>query len=103
MRTKFAAAIAAAVLPLAMGAGVAVAVTAPAYASEKFSVESTPIETLVADAKAKAVVDKYLPGLEAHPAYGQVKGMSLRALSAYPQAGLDDAKLKAIQAELDAL
>ena len=42
-----------------------------------------PIEALMADAEAKAVVDANLPGLEDHPAYGQFKAMSLKAVQPF--------------------
>ena len=52
---------------------------APATAA-KFSLD-TPVETLMADAKAKAAVDGVLPGIEAHPSYEQAKTMSFNQLA----------------------
>jgi hypothetical protein len=103
MRTKFASAIAAVTLSATMAGGLMLATAVPAYAEAKFSVESTPIEDLDANPATKAIVDKYLPGHEDHPMYAQFKGLTLRALSGYAESGLTEEKLKAIQAELDAV
>ena len=40
--------------------------------------------------------------LIAYPGLDQIKGMTLRAIEAYPEAQLDDAKLTMIQKDLDA-
>jgi hypothetical protein len=69
----------------------------------KFSVDSTPIETLVADARAKAVVDKSLPGIESHPAYDQFKAMTLKDVAPYSNGAITPEKLTEIQAGLDQL
>ncbi len=66
------------------------------------SVENTSIGDLLADAGGKAVVEKDMPALIAYPGLDQIKGMTLRAVSVYPEAQLDDAKLMAIQKDLDA-
>lgn len=41
----------------------------------------TPIETIVADPKAKAVLDADLPGLSTHAMYDQFKTMTLNQLA----------------------
>ena len=100
-------------LALAAGASMAVAQdTAPAAAPATpaviaaapgaLSVENTSIGDLLADAGAKAVLEKDMPALIAYPGLDQIKGMTLRAISVYPQAELDDAKLAAVQKDLDA-
>lgn len=66
------------------------------------SVENTSISDLLADAGGKAVVEKDMPALMAYPGLDQIKGMTLRAISVYPEAQLDDTKLMAIQKDLDA-
>ncbi len=66
------------------------------------SVENTSISDLLADAGGKAVVEKDMPALIAYPGLDQIKGMTLRAISVYPEAQLDDTKLMAIQKDLDA-
>jgi len=79
------------------------AFTAPALAdgAAKPSVETTTIADLVANPKTNAVLEKDWPVVKQAP-LDQVGSQTLRALSAYPQAELDDAKLKQIQADFDA-
>lgn len=43
----------------------------------------TPVETIVADAKGKAVLDADLPELTGHPSYEMFKTMSLNQLQGY--------------------
>jgi hypothetical protein len=74
------------------------ATTAPAAAA-KFSLD-TPIETLVADAKAKTVLDASLPGLTTHESYDMFKSMSLTQLSGMAPDRLTPEKLAKVQAEL---
>jgi hypothetical protein len=66
------------------------------------SVESTTIGDLMANPAAKAVLEKDMPQLVSYPGLDQIKDMTLRAISVYPEAQLDDAKLKAIQVDFDA-
>jgi hypothetical protein len=66
------------------------------------SVESTSIGDLLANAADHAVLAKDMPKLIDYPGLDDIKGMTLRMISAYPEAELDDAKLKAIQADFDA-
>ena len=66
------------------------------------SVENTAIGDLLADAGGKAVLEKDMPQLIAYPGLDQIKGMTLRAISVYPEAQLDDTKLATIQKDLDA-
>jgi hypothetical protein len=65
------------------------------------SVETTSIGDLLANPAAKAVLQKDMPQLIAYPGLDQIKDMTLRAISVYPEAQLDDTKLKAIQADLN--
>ena len=94
---------------LAQSAPAAGAAPAPAPASAPIpaapgamSVEKTTIGDLLADPAAKAVMDKDMPALVAYPGLDQIKGMTLRDISVYPEAQLDDTKLAAIQKDLDA-
>jgi len=73
-----------------------------AAAPGAMSVENTTIGDLLADAGAHAVLEKDMPALIAYPGLDQIKGMTLRAISVYPEAQLDDTKLAAIQKDLDA-
>lgn len=86
MKTALFAALAAVTL-----APVAFAQTAPASApaapaaatpTAKFNLD-TPVQDLVADAKAKAVLEANLPGISTHESYEMFKGMSLKQLSSY--------------------
>lgn len=66
------------------------------------SVEKTTIGDLLSHPASKAVIAKDLPKLIEYPGLDQIKDMTLRDISAYPQAELDDAKLSTIQKDLDA-
>ena len=99
--------IAAAALPLALPV-TASAQTAPAPAAAptaapataaKFSID-TPVQDLYADPAAKAVMDKHLPGLTAHPQYDRSKAISLRQLQPYSDGKLTDQLLAAVDADL---
>jgi hypothetical protein len=85
----------------------AFAQTAPAPApaaatTAKFNLD-TPIEALVADAKAKAVLDADLPGVTTHPSYDMFKGMSLRAVQPMSGGKLTDEQLKKVETDLAAI
>jgi len=60
----------------------------------------SPIEVLMADEAARAVVLAELPGLDEHPAYGQFKAMSLKAVQPYSQGMVTDEMLASISAGL---
>ncbi len=77
------------------------AATAPAPAAA-FTVD-TPIETLVADERAKAVLVKHLPGIDQHPAYDQFKSLSLRTVAPFSQGMISDDLLTKIDADLAAI
>lgn len=64
-----------------------------------FSASST-IRELIADERAKAVIEKHLPGASNHPDLPQAMYMSLREVSYYPESGLTPSKLKEIDEEL---
>jgi hypothetical protein len=76
------------------------AAPAPAAAGA-LSVESTPIETIVANPAGKAVLDKDLPGLTTHEAYEQFKGMTLAQVAPMSQGAITPEALKTVQADLD--
>lgn len=91
-------ALAAATAPVAASAQ-----EAPAAAPAATLSIDTPIAALVADARAKAVLDKHLPGIDQHPAYEQFKGMSLKVLAPYSQGMITDDLLAKIGADLAAI
>lgn len=79
----FAALVTLAPAAMAQTAPAPVPAAPPAAATAaKFSLD-TPIQDIVADAKAKAVLDADLPGLTSHESYEMFKGMSLKQLSSY--------------------
>lgn len=71
-------------------------------AAKTYSLEST-IGDLLANPQTKAVVEKYLPGLSGSPQLTMVQSMSVQQLAAFPQANIDDAKLKSLGKELAAI
>lgn len=100
---------------LAFAAALAVsAVAAPAFAQDAhadhaaaaapaaaagLSVETTPIGDIIKNEKAKAVLEAALP--EIPQFYDQIATMTLSQVAPMSQGALDDAKLKALQAEFD--
>ena len=62
----------------------------------------TPIEKLVADEKAKAVLAKHMGGqdVSAHPMYDQFKAMSLKAIAPFSQGMITDEMLTKINTDL---
>jgi hypothetical protein len=90
-----------------------VAIAAPALADEMapmattaaaFTID-TPIETLMADERAKAVLTANFGGqdLSQHPAYDQFKALSLRTVAPFSQGLITDEMLTKIAAELAAI
>ncbi len=83
-------------LALTFAAGAALAEDAP-------SVDKTPIADLAAKPETKAILDKDIPGLTAHPAFEQFKGMTLKDLQPMSQGQLTDEQIAAVKADLDKL
>jgi hypothetical protein len=77
------------------------AAPAAAAATGPLSVEKTPIGTLWANPASKAVLVKELPTIEQY--MDQIKDMTLAQVAPMSQGAIDDAKLKAIQTQLDAI
>lgn len=76
---------------------------APAPAPAAAFTIDTPIEALMADERAKAVLTKHLPGIDQHPAYEQFKALSLKALAPFSQGLISDELLGKIDADLTAI
>lgn len=74
----------------------------PAPATAKFNLD-TPIETLAADEKAKAVLMADLPDLLPHPSYEMFKGMSLRQVQPYSEGKITDEVLAKVETDLAAI
>lgn len=73
---------------------------APAAAGA-LSVETTPIGDIIKNEKAKAALEKMLP--EITQFYDQIATMTLTQVAPMSQGAIDDAKLKTLQAEFDAI
>jgi hypothetical protein len=86
--------------PAAASSAPAAAASATAAASGP-SVDST-IADLLANPATKAVLAKDLPALLTYDGLDQIKGMSIRQISQYPQANIDATKLAQIQTDLQA-
>lgn len=105
-KTLFAAAAAASLLLAGAASAQTAPVPTPAPEHENHAAHPTIdscIEALIADPATKAVLDKHLPGIDQHPAYGQFKGMTLRQVAPYSQGNITDAKITAIDTDLKAL
>jgi hypothetical protein len=62
----------------------------------------TPIRDLLNNPATLAVLQKDMPGMVDNPRLDMVRSMSLRQVAEFPEAGLDEARLKKIQADLEA-
>ena len=65
--------------------------------------EDSKIRDIIADERARAILDKHLPGASTHPQLSMGLGMSLKEISWYAESGLTQEKLKALVADLAAL
>jgi len=65
-----------------------------------FTLETT-VGQLLDDPQAKAVVEKYVPGLSTNPMVAMIKGASLNMLLAMPQAAQFGLTKEKVQAMLD--
>lgn len=66
-----------------------------------FSVKETVIELLIDDPRAKAVLDKHLPGLSSSDTIGLAGGLTLEDLQKFIPAFITVEKLAAIQDDFD--
>ena len=92
---------AAAVAAPAFAQAPAAAAPAAAAPAGKISVETTPIGDIIKNPDAKATLEKALP--EIPQFYDQIATMTLAQVAPMSQGALDDAKLKALQAEFDTI
>lgn len=74
----------------------------PAATAAKFSLD-TPIQTLLADPAAKAVVEANLPGISTHPQLALFQSASLSQVAGMAPDRMPADKLQKIKAELAAL
>lgn len=88
---------------LAGGPQAAPATTAtPAAATAPVLNGDTPIEAIVADPAGKAVIDKDMPDLQKHPAFDQIKAMSLRQIEPYSGGAITDELIAKVETDLKA-
>jgi len=73
--------------------------TTTTMSSGPMSVDKTTIGAIWANPAGKAVLEKQVPGIEQY--MDQIKDMTLAQVAPMSQGAIDDAKLKAIQADLD--
>jgi hypothetical protein len=105
MKSKIAASLIAitamaAAAPALAQAPAATATNASAAASAGgLSVDKTPISEIIKNEKAKAALEAALPPISQY--YDQIGSMTLAQVAPMSQGALDDAKLKALQAEFD--
>lgn len=74
-----------------------------AAAAGKPSVETTPINDLLAKPESKAVLEAELPGISTHPQLASFGGMTLKAVEPMSNGIITDDKLNSIQSKLNAL
>ena len=70
--------------------------------SGPLSINST-LGVILADERAKAVLEKHIPGATSHPQLGQAMGMTLKQVASYAQGQITDEILKAIDEDLSKL
>lgn len=101
IRIALCAALAAAALPAAASAAAPAAAptTAPA-AKAKYSTADTEIGTLLDDPAAKAIIEKYIPGMTTNEQIEMARSMTLKAVQAYAPDDVTDERLAKIDAEL---
>ena len=61
------------------------------------------VKDLLADEKAKAIIDECLPGLSTHPALALIQGRALSEVLLLPQANIPAENAEAVKAKLAAL
>jgi beta-glucosidase len=65
--------------------------------------ENSKIRDIIADERAKAILDKHFPGASTHPQLSMGLGMTLKQVSWYPESGMTKEKLGALVEDLAAL
>lgn len=64
---------------------------------------NSKLKDILADARAKAILDTYIPGASSHPQLDMGLHMSLKEISYYPESGLTKEKLAALVEDLSTL
>lgn len=97
IRKTLATALFAAVL---MPAGVMAQQAPVAVAASTYSISNTTIGALLDDLAAKAILDKYLPGLSTNAQIAMARGMTLKAVQPFAADKITDEVLAKIDADL---
>lgn len=80
------------------------AISAPAFAADAgYTTADTSIGTLLDDAAAKAIVDKYMPGFSGNPQIDMARGMTLKQIQQFAPDQIKDEILAKIDADLSKL
>jgi len=102
MKTAFAAAALIGGLAFTAAPALADEQVADAQKPAALTIDST-IETLMANKKTAAILEKHFPGISQHPAYGQFKGMSLVQLQPWSGGMITDEAIEKVKADLAAM
>jgi hypothetical protein len=84
-------------------AAAAAAVAIPAATAGHYSVEDTDIGALLDDPAAKAVLDRHIPAISQSDQISMARSLTLKGIQQYAPDQVTDAKLAAIQTDLNAL
>lgn len=104
IRTALVLALAAAALPASVLAAEPAKPQAAAPAAKpKYTTAETDIGTLLDDPAAKAIIDKYIPGMTSNEQIEMARSMTLKAVQAYAPDDVTDERLAKIDAELATL
>lgn len=100
---KLIVAVMVAVAPAVVAMSPALAEASAPAAPAGFSVETTDLGTLLDNPGSKAVLVKHLPDMVGNEQIQMARGMTLKQLQGFAGDALTDAKLAAVQADLDKL
>ena len=65
--------------------------------------ENSKVREVIADERAKTILDKHFPGASTHPQLYMGLDLTLKQVSYYPESGMTPDKLKALVEELAGL
>ncbi|WP_369820994.1 hypothetical protein [Novosphingobium sp. CCH12-A3] len=101
IRTALIVALAAAALSASASAAEPARPEAAAPAAKpKYSTAETDIGTLLDDPAAKAIIDKYIPGMTSNEQIEMARSMTLKAVQTYAPDDVTDERLAQIDADL---
>ena len=65
--------------------------------------QASLVKDVIADARARAVIERHVPGATAHPLLADALYMTIGEVAAFPQSGISRKAFEAILADLQAL